>query len=85
MNKNRDVIRQIIIIAVIGLAITFFRGENSWSFTLGAEEGADFETVLDTLNLALPFLAMVLGLGVIVYLRIRRGSEDRSIWDEDEE
>lgn len=84
MKRNREVIRQIIIIAIIGLALMFFRGEYSWSFSLGSLQGTDLKTILDTLNLALPIVALFLGLGVVVYLRIRDSSNDRSPWEEEE-
>ena len=85
MKKNREVIRQIIIIAVIGLALTFFRGEYSWSLSFGSLQGTDLETILGYLNLALPILALGLGVGVFVYLRIRRSMDNRSPREEDEE
>ena len=76
MKKNREVIRQIIIVVVLGLALTLFRGEYSWGFSLDALKGADLETALDYLNLILPFLALVLGVGVFIYLRIREKPEE---------
>ena len=85
MKKNKDLIRQFIFVIIIGLAVIFFSGEYEWSYTFDPTTGLDLETALNYLNLALPIVAMVLGLGVILYLRIRQTKgEEQSPWEEEE-
>ena len=84
MKKNKDMIRQFIIIIVIGLAVIFFSGEYEWSYILDPTTGFDLETALSYLNLALPIVAMVLGLGVVLYLQFWKKSEKGSDWEEEE-
>ena len=84
MKDKKRVIRQFIFILVVGLAVFLFNGEYEWTHTLNPTQGVDLETALSYLNLILPFLALVLGLGVFLYLRIRENRIDEEIWKQGE-
>lgn len=83
MKNRNDLIRQFLFVIIIGLAVTFFSGKYKWSWTLGSQSGTDLETVLHYLNLGLPILAIILGVGAFLYLRITGTSEKGSDWEED--
>lgn len=84
MKKNKDLIRQFILIIFIGLAVTFFSGEYKWSYTISEPlAGIDAETALSYLNLALPILALAIGLGVVIYLKLLSKEDDHSKRDEE--
>ena len=83
MKNKKDLIRQFIFVIIIGLAVVFFRGEYEWSLTFGSPAGTNLETVLRYLNLGLPILAIILGVGAFLYLRITGKSEKGSDWEKD--
>lgn len=83
MKNRKELIRQFIFIIVIGLAVAVFSGEYKWQAALEPLEGAGLEAVLDTLNLVLPILAMVLGLGVVLYFQIWGKPDEGSDWEEE--
>ena len=66
MKDKKKLIRQLILILAVGIAVSLFGGEYQWTYTLNPAQGVDLETVLSYLNLILPFLALVLGLGVFL-------------------
>jgi len=80
MKEKKRFIRQFILIMAFGLAVSLFSGEFKWSYTVNPAQGVDLETALGFLNLILPILALTLGLGVFLYLRIRENRIDEETW-----
>ena len=89
MDDKKALIRQFILILVVGLAVSFFSGEYSWSYTIEPSGGTDLEDVLRYLNQGLPILALVIGAGVVFYLaakgKLEKGRSEPDIEDRNRE
>jgi len=70
MEDRKKLIRQFIFILLVGIAVSFFSGDYQWSYTFQPDWNQNLEIVLTNLNLILPFIALAVGLGVYIYLRI---------------
>jgi len=76
MKEKKGLIRQFIFIILVGLAVSFFSGEYKWSYTFQSNWNEDLESILNSLNLILPFLALALGLGVLIYFLTQDKKKD---------
>ena len=83
MKKKSNPISLFVIIAVVGLLVSFFNGDNALGPLLENLEVASLEVLLDYLNLGLGFLALA---GVFIFWVWRASKKEKEFyWDFDKE